>query len=211
LQVHNVAAMEFFEWIDGIDKAVFTAIQQYATASWLDNIMLLLRNAATWIPLYLFVLIWLLKNARSQVVTFIILTVVTFAFCDFVSASVLKPFVGRLRPCYDVEVASTVRGLIGCGGRFSFPSSHAANHFGLAAFWFFAILHIKGKRWHWLWLWAAVICFAQVYVGKHYPMDVLGGAFLGTMAGMAAAMVFKHWQPNWLRHQKNAKWAQTSY
>jgi undecaprenyl-diphosphatase len=203
--------MDLFEWIDTIDKAVFSAIQRYATATWLDDTMLLMRHEFTWIPFYLLMLIWVLKNARFQAITFILLTIATFAFCDFMSASVLKPFVGRLRPCYDADVAGTVRDLIGCGGRFSFPSSHAANHFGLAAFWYFAILHLKGKRWYWIWLWAALICFAQIYVGKHYPMDILGGALLGTVAGKAAASLFKRWQPNWLGAKKRSNWTQTSY
>jgi hypothetical protein len=122
--------MEFFAWLDQLDKNIFTAIQEQLGVAWLDSAMLLLRNATTWIPLYLFVLLWIFKNASPHAVSFIVLTIITFAFCDFVSASVLKPLVGRLRPCYDTDVASTVRGLIGCGGRFSFPSSHAANHFG---------------------------------------------------------------------------------
>lgn len=203
--------MGFFEWIDGLDRVAFTAVQRYAAAyAWQDNLMLLLRNATTWIPLYLFILIWVLRNARSHAFTFIVLTIATFAFCDFVSAGLLKPLVGRLRPCYDVNMAATVRELVGCGGRFSFPSSHAANHFGLAAFWFFAIRHVTGKRWYWLWFWAALICFAQVYVGKHFPMDVISGALLGILVGLTSATIFKHWQPRWYRRQKHPNLVQTS-
>jgi membrane-associated phospholipid phosphatase len=203
--------MEFFAWLDQLDKNIFTAIQEQLGVAWLDSAMLLLRNATTWIPLYLFVLLWIFKNASPHAVSFIVLTIITFAFCDFVSASVLKPLVGRLRPCYDTDVASTVRGLIGCGGRFSFPSSHAANHFGLATFWFLAIRHITGKRWFWLWLWAASVCFAQVYVGKHFPLDVLGGALLGVVVGLLAASVFKNWQPRWFKQQRGSKFAKTAY
>lgn len=202
--------MGFFEWIDQLDKIIFTAIQQHATAPWLDQVMLLLRNAATWVPLYLFMAIWIVRNGRQHILTFIILSIVTFGCCDFISASILKPFVGRLRPCYDADVEAALRGLIGCGGRFSFPSSHAANHFGLAAFWYFAIRYLNGQRWWWLWPWAALICFAQVYVGKHFPMDVLGGALLGTALGTAAAAVFKRWHPWKYHQQKGGTFAKTS-
>jgi membrane-associated phospholipid phosphatase len=210
LLAYNVAVMGFFEWIDGIDKAVFTTIQQYTTAAWLDDVMLLLRNAATWVPLYLFILLWVIKNARQHAFTFILLSIATFAFCDFVSAGILKPFVGRLRPCYDADVEGVVRGLISCGGRFSFPSSHAANHFGLATFWYFSILFLKGRRWHWLWLWAGIICFAQVYVGKHYPLDILGGALLGFAAGKCAACIFRRWRPQWYSTGKGHSFAKNS-
>lgn len=204
--------MDFFAWVDGIDRIAFTAVQRFAAANpWLDDTMLLLRNAATWIPLYLFMVVWLFKNVRTRyAITFIILTIATFAFCDFVSASILKPLIGRLRPCYDVDMATTVRGLIGCGGRFSFPSSHAANHFGLTAFWFFSIQQINRKRWYWLWFWAALVCFAQVYVGKHFPMDIVGGAILGLLTGYTAAVIFKYWQPKWNNKQKGANLMQPS-
>ena len=73
------------------------------------------------------------------------------------------------------------------------PSSHAANHFGMAAFWFWGIYIMTGKKWQWLWFWAAIICFAQVYVGKHYPFDVLCGGVLGWSVGITSAKLFERW------------------
>jgi undecaprenyl-diphosphatase len=63
----------------------------------------------------------------------------------------------------------------------------------MAAFWFWSIFIINGKKWYWLWFWAALICFAQVYVGKHYPFDILGGSLLGWTAGVTSAKIFEHW------------------
>jgi membrane-associated phospholipid phosphatase len=186
--------MLFFDQIISLDKALFLYIQEHGGAAWVDGLMLLLRDARTWIPLYLFMGAWIFRKARPQAILFVVLTIATFAFCDFMSASVLKPMIARLRPCHDPDLAASMRGLLPCGGLFSFPSSHAANHFGLASFWFSAILRIKGKRWYWLWLWAAMIGFAQIYVGKHFPLDILGGALMGCFTGFSAAVFFKQWQ-----------------
>jgi undecaprenyl-diphosphatase len=75
------------------------------------------------------------------------------------------------------------RNLVGCGSGYSFISSHAANHFGLAII----IGSIFKSKWTWvkptLVIWAAVICYAQVYVGVHYPLDVIGGAIIGILIG----------------------------
>ena len=74
------------------------------------------------------------------------------------------------------------------------PSTDASNHFSTASFWFFSISWMSNKKWHWLWLWAFLVCYAQVYVGKHYPGDVLVGAIFGTLVGFLVALVFKRWQ-----------------
>jgi undecaprenyl-diphosphatase len=85
-----------------------------------------------------------------------------------------------------------LRDLISCGGWFSFPSNHATNHFGLAAFWFGAIWRIKGQKWYWLWAWALLICFGQVYVGKHFPLDILAGALYGITIATGSLWIFRN-------------------
>ena len=74
------------------------------------------------------------------------------------------------------------------------PSSHAANHFGLAAFWYFSIKKMSGKKWSWLWLWAATICYAQIYVGKHFPFDILAGSLTGFLTGLGMSRLFVLWE-----------------
>ena len=72
------------------------------------------------------------------------------------------------------------------------PSSHATNHFALATFWFLAIQKLKGKKWYWLWFWAALVAYAQIYVGKHYPFDVLAGTALGILIGLGTGKLFDY-------------------
>ena len=86
-----------------------------------------------------------------------------------------------------------VRDLVGCGGKYGLPSTHASNHFGMASFWFFSITWMSSRKWWWLWIWAFLIAYSQVYVGKHFPGDVILGAILGTLVGTLFAILFRRW------------------
>ena len=127
-------------------------------------------------------------------------------FADFTSASIVKPMVKRLRPCNDPVVSKTddLR-LTACGTGYSFPSTHATDHFAMA---FFLII-LFGKRWRWIWLWAllwaALITFAQVYVGVHYPIDVFCGALYGILVGWLFSLIFTKIQPEGLKSAKAQK------
>jgi undecaprenyl-diphosphatase len=80
-----------------------------------------------------------------------------------------------------------------CPTNFSFTSSHATNHFSLAIFVFMTLQPLFKKYSYLFFLWAGIICYAQVYVGVHYPLDVLAGALLGLMIGYAGAIVYSKW------------------
>jgi undecaprenyl-diphosphatase len=117
--------------------------------------------------------------------------IITVALTDQFSANLIKNLVQRPRPCNDENFMINVHTLLGgCSGSFSFPSSHATNHFGMAWFIFLTMKNYF-KNWSYLFfLWAATIAYGQVYIGIHYPTDVLGGAVLGSIIGIATAAVF---------------------
>jgi undecaprenyl-diphosphatase len=181
------------ELLHHIDEQLFVIINHHGNKPQLNGFMLLLRNALTWIPLYAFVLFWAWKKFNKQFIPFLLLSLVAFAIADFSSASILKPLFARPRPCYNPDLSGNLNMLVGCGGLYSFPSSHATNHFALAAFWFWVIFICTSKKWHWLWIWAFAICYAQVYVGKHYPFDVLFGSIYGLAIGTVCAKIFEWW------------------
>ncbi len=183
--------MQFFELADNIDKIIFLIIHNDSDHKVLDSIIPIFRNANTWIPLYIFILYFSIKVGNVKAWQFILFTILTFAASDIISAAVLKPMFARLRPCHDPELRSLIRNIIPCGGLYSLPSSHAANHFALACFWYRAIFIMTGKKWKWLWIWASVIGYSQIYVGKHYPSDILAGAILGCLIAMATADIFE--------------------
>lgn len=185
--------MEWMQLILGADREIFLWVQRAGAGEMSDRFMLLLRKPATWIPLYIFILYWIIRYARSFALPFIILTLVAAGLADFSSASVFKPLIARPRPCYEPVLEGLVRELVGCGGQYGFPSSHASNHFALATFWYWAIYIVSGRRWNWLFVWAFMIGYAQVYVGKHYPIDIICGAALGIFIGTGGAKLFEWW------------------
>jgi len=201
--------MSLLKWLEHLDKILFVLVQHDSDNSVLDVIMPVFREPLTWIPLYAFMLFYAFRMGKkksdgnaagrhvaggSKAWAFIVLTLLTFAVTDTVTAQVLKPMFGRLRPCHDPELQPYLRALVDCGGLYSMPSNHAANHFGLAAFWFFSIREVTGRNWRWLWIWAAIICYAQVFVGKHYPFDVLAGAIFGILTGVGMSRLFVYWE-----------------
>lgn len=185
--------LSFTDTLLQLDRELFTFINARASSSSIDWLFKLLRHAYTWIPLYAFVIYYLLRHHKKYAWQFIVMSLVVFAVTDHISAAVLKPMFQRLRPCHEPLLRDVVRDLVGCGGQYGMPSTHASNHFGLAAFWYFSITWMSKRNWWWLWLWAFTICYAQVYVGKHYPGDVLVGAIFGTSIGILLALLFRNW------------------
>ncbi len=169
------------------DIALFFQINQVWTSPILDILLPFCRDKFFWAPLYLFLSSFFLINFKRKGLWVILCLLGTVTVSDFVSSKVIKPLVQRERPCNNVELAPNVRNLIRCGPGKSFTSSHAANHFAIAIF----LAVIFGRKRRWIWLvgisWAALISYSQVYVGVHFPLDVLSGGILGTIIGMSMA------------------------
>jgi undecaprenyl-diphosphatase len=191
--------MNWKEWMQQLDEWLFIGIHHGGAHETLDMLMMVMRNALTWAPLYLFVLVYVLWYRKNKALPFIVCTLIAFALADYGSASILKPLFQRLRPCFNADLQQHLRHLIDCGGRYGFPSSHASNHFALATCWFLSLRSIGIRRWWWVWIWALLIGYAQVYVGKHYPLDILGGAIYGCLVGWLAARLFIWWDHSGFR------------
>ncbi len=161
--------------------------------AFLDAVIPYFRNQYFWVPLYLFLAIFMPLNYRRKGWYWIGGFLVAFAFADSISASLIKPYVGRLRPCNTPDLQPYVHLLVGCGSGLSFPSSHAANHFALAAFMAGTLGKAYPKTRKWMWAWAALVGYSQVYVGVHFPGDVLVGALLGMVIGKVVARFYNRW------------------
>lgn len=154
-------------------------------ADWLDPVMVLLTEMWPWIPLYL-LWVFLVIKAFGKRSVWIFLAVALVVLCsDQLSAHVCKPLFHRLRPCFNPELEGMVhlpKGLP--GGKYGFVSSHAANTFAVAAFLTAALR----KSWRWvgwtLYGWALVSSYTRIYLGMHYPGDILCGAVLGILIGL---------------------------
>lgn len=174
------------ETLIDIDKQLFHVINEGMANPVLDAICPILRNKLTWIPAYIIIAYLFYRMYGIKAIGLAAMAGITIALSDQVSASIIKPYFHRLRPCN--EVLMQARALVPCGGGYSFVSSHAANHFGLATFIAFVVPPSHHKTWAAIvFPWAAMVAFSQVYVGVHYPADVFAGAVLGILIGLLTA------------------------
>jgi membrane-associated phospholipid phosphatase len=173
------------------DTRLFYNINTVWTNSFLDHNFPWWRDSTTWYPLYLFLLFFILMNFGWRAWTWILFIAINVTLTDQFSSSVVKHWIARPRPCQDPEMIGYVRMLLNhCSGGLSFPSSHATNHFGAAVFIYCTLKQYLGNWSYLFFIWAASICYAQVYVGVHYPTDVLGGAIIGSIIGYIVALIY---------------------
>ena len=187
-----------------LDKQLFLLING-AHAPWLDAVMTFVTSAYTWIPFYVLLFVYIIikkeydlgnpfkkrGGTRNDVIVaggwkiavFILAaTLLTFLLTDQISASVIKPLFHRLRPSHDPATENIARFITGRGGMYGFVSNHAANFFGLAAI---TTLFIRKKWYTWLIFFIAIlVSYSRIYVGKHFPGDVICGAILGYAIGL---------------------------
>jgi undecaprenyl-diphosphatase len=184
-------ASSIWQQLDQWDKSLFKVLNSQLTNPFFDAVLPYFRDSVFWAPLYLFVVAFIALNYGKKGWWWSFGFLFTVAVADMISSRVFKEGFERLRPCQDPFFMDQVRLLLkSCSGSYSFTSSHAANHFGMATF-ASVTLYPSFKRWIYLWyLWAFFISYAQVYVGVHYPLDVLGGAMVGVLAGLLTSSVF---------------------
>jgi len=177
------------EW----DHAAWRFLHGTARAAVLDAAVPFFRNQYFWAPLYLFLTALMLINYRWRGVAWCLGFLLAFALADHISAGIIKPWAGRVRPCNDPAMAPSLHLLVPCGGGLSFPSSHASNHFALGVYTAATLGHLR--RWvaPAAILWGCIVAYSQVYVGVHYPLDVLAGAGFGTVLGGSVAWAYNRW------------------
>ena len=144
-------------------------------------IMALLRNRYVWVPLYVAIVTWIITRNNIRIAYFLVIyLLIGVLITDMVSSQVFKKNIQRTRPCNEQRLELPVNVNATCRYSYSFPSSHASNHFGLVTLLIGLFNRFKTLPWKAIfYAWAGIISFAQVYVGLHYPLDIIGGALLG--------------------------------
>lgn len=176
------------------DEFLFKLINGQWTNGLLDSLMPIWRNKIFWIPFYLFILAMVGINFPKKILPFLCMALVCIGIADTISSRLIKKTVKRERPCRNAALAEEARVLIKCGGGYSFTSSHATNHFAIGVFFMLTLSLIFPYSKYIFILWAFSISYGQVYVGVHYPLDVIFGALIGSVIGYIAAYFFnQHW------------------
>jgi len=183
--------MSLADEIRNVDYKIFSKINGDWHNTFFDIVLPFLRQSYLWIPLYFFLGIFTPLNFKKNGWYWSLCFLVTAALSDYISSTIVKGTFLRLRPCQDPAIMQHVRLLVNvCPGNSSFTSSHAANHFAAAMYIFTTFKNAVSKWWALLFVWAFVISYTQVYVGIHFPGDVIGGAALGLIIGFLPAKVF---------------------
>ncbi|MBN2669505.1 MAG: phosphatase PAP2 family protein [Bacteroidales bacterium] len=177
------------ESIEHIDQQLFLFLNSLHN-NLFDHLMFWVSYKWTWIPLYLgFLLFWIVSH-KKQSIWIILGTVISIALADLISVHLFKEVFLRFRPCHNLEIQSIVH-LVNqhCGGQYGFVSSHAANSFAFAVF---SALVLK-RKWVWISLmfWALLVSYSRIYLGVHYPADIIGGAILGSFIAYLVYKIYR--------------------
>ena len=153
----------------------------------MDSIMILISSKWIWIPLYLFIIYKIYQKFTTQIFKILLSIGALIFLADFGSVHLFKEVFERPRPCH---VLDGIRIVDGCGGQYGFISSHASNSFAIA--FFISLLFRNNITFVCLFSWAVLIGFSRIYLGVHYPFDILGGMFWGLFVSLFVFIIFKY-------------------
>ncbi len=180
------------DWLVAQDKDAMVLLNLASQHSvGLDFFFWMISQIAIWIPVLLAFIFVLAKDKGKEAFLIVGVVVLLFLLCDQVSSSVLKPLIARPRPSHDPSVSEMLGYVFNYrGGAFGFPSSHAANSFGFAVF---SALLFRHRLYTCVALtWATLCAYSRIYLGVHYPGDILVGTVIGIAIGFLCHSLYQY-------------------
>jgi undecaprenyl-diphosphatase len=171
--------MAFPQWLNNIDTQLFLAVNGMHSP-FFDAFFTLFTSMITWIPLYLMILYLVFKKYKQQGLWILLFLILTVVLSDQLSG-LIKDLVQRIRPSHEPLLLGKVNLPTGEGGMYGFVSSHATNVFSFA--FLIGLLTQNRRLFAALLGWAVLTIYSRIYVGVHYPLDVICGAVIGTLIG----------------------------
>jgi undecaprenyl-diphosphatase len=169
------------EYLKLIDQELFLILNGFHN-EFFDGIMYWITKQETWYPFYLIAIIWMFWKYGKKAIIPLLLIAVAITLSDQITSGLMKPLFERLRPCHDPQVQERIHTVAGCGGLYGFASGHAANSFALATL-LFLFFRQNSNYWILLFLWAGLVAYSRIYVGVHYPGDIVTGGLIGWLIG----------------------------
>ena len=176
------------DFLKNIDESLFIFLNGLHNDAF-DFIMYWITYQQTWYPFYLLLIIWLVWKYKLNGIILIIFIVLAITISDQFTSSFMKPFFERLRPCHDPSISHLVHLVDGCGGQYGFASSHASNSFALATM-LFLFFRTRFKHASILFIWAGLVAYSRIYVGVHFPGDIIVGALIGYLTGLIRFVLY---------------------
>lgn len=194
MPITSLLLISLWKRIEYWDQTFFLTINRDGSNSFFDTVMPWVREPNFWAPLYIFLIAFAAYNFKWKGWMWILMAIATVSFSDTVSSHWLKNWFERLRPCQDPFFSRYIAFRVSyCPSSFSFTSSHAANHFAMATYIYTTTKTMFGKWMQLFFVWAFIVSYAQIYVGVHYPLDVMGGTLVGFGIGYISGKIFNHY------------------
>lgn len=184
--------LAFIDWLIEIDKEIFLWINN-KHLSWLDPIMLFISSNYTWALVCALVIAFLVYKKKREGVWASIFLVLSLAGNSIVNY-IVKVIVARPRPINNDVFSEVIHAIQDHEHSYSFYSSHSSNSFCLLVF---TALFLRNKYYTVLMLfWAIVVAYSRMYVGKHYPVDIVVGIVMGCVFGILGYRIYKGLEDN---------------